>query len=450
MASANVFSGFLRPARTVFDYTSDLEAIDTSKLNRRRGEAELAQLQRRNTLDDEERARATASRNAFEGLLRQSGGDQNKLLQALQSSGDPAMFAQGQALAKSMLEEQAKRASVAKDAATVGKTAEETAALGLKRYRDMLPSVTNPQQAAQWVAAQYADPQVGQFAQRMGPIEQVTAAIPTDPQGFEQWRQRTALGMAKFEEIMTQRRGQDMTSTTSRENAAMADARMRAEGAASRAVTMRGQNLADARTRESTAATMSKPFEVTGPDGLPMLVQQDKKGNIVPVQGFGPKSGSAKPLNDTQAKALLFGTRMQESDKVLTALSAGGTELPSLTKRTAEAVPLIGGALGMAANMVATPGQQQVEQAQRDFINAVLRRESGAVIADSEFANARKQYFVEPGDSPAVKKQKARNRQLAIDGLLAEVPEGRRASITPQSAPEGPQTGRVVDFGSLK
>lgn len=40
--------------------------------------------------------------------------------------------------------------------------------------------------------------------------------------------------------------------------------------------------------------------------------------------------------------------------------------------------------------------RQQFEQAQRNFINSVLRQESGAAIADSEFENAKKQYFPMP------------------------------------------------------
>ena len=78
--------------------------------------------------------------------------------------------------------------------------------------------------------------------------------------------------------------------------------------------------------------------------------------------------------------------------------------------------------LGAAANWTQSGAQQQVEQAQRDFINAVLRRESGAAIADSEFANARQQYFPQPGDSPEVIAQKRKNRDLATAGVLAEVP----------------------------
>ena len=55
---------------------------------------------------------------------------------------------------------------------------------------------------------------------------------------------------------------------------------------------------------------------------------------------------------------------------------------------------------------------KQIEQAQRDFINAALRRESGAAIAESEFENARLQYFPQPGDTQEVVKQKQKNREM--------------------------------------
>jgi hypothetical protein len=81
-----------------------------------------------------------------------------------------------------------------------------------------------------------------------------------------------------------------------------------------------------------------------------------------------------------------------------------------------------------------------VEQARRDFINAVLRRESGAVISPSEFANAEKQYFPVVGNPPELIAQKRRNRELATRGLMAEVPAGQRDSIS-QPAPSGGATG---------
>lgn len=83
--------------------------------------------------------------------------------------------------------------------------------------------------------------------------------------------------------------------TQSADNAA-SQATSRANNAATIAQSERTSLRADARSREATSAAMSKPFEVTGPDGQPVLVQQDKKGNIVPVEGYSPKGGTGKPL----------------------------------------------------------------------------------------------------------------------------------------------------------
>lgn len=63
---------------------------------------------------------------------------------------------------------------------------------------------------------------------------------------------------------------------------------------------------------------------------------------------------------------------------------------------------------------------QQELQAERNFVNAVLRRESGAAIADSEFESAAKQYFPQPGDSPEVLEQKKLNRDLTSNNLINE------------------------------
>lgn len=250
--------------------------------------------------------------------------------------------------------------------------------------------------------------------------DKVAAAIPEqfDPVIRDTMVQRTISAV----QAMQDKRAQQQQAEAARHNRAT-------EG-----LTARGQNMTDARARDAQAQTMTKPFEVTGPDGQPMLVQQDKQGNIKPVEGFGPKAGSAKPLTDAQAKALGFGSRMQESDKVISDLETKGVMTPSLIKQGAQAVPLIGGALGMGANFIASPEQQMVEQAQRDFLNAVLRRESGAVISDQEFASGRLQYFPQPGDDKKNREQKARNRELAIKGVLAEVPEGQRSSLSKPKA----------------
>jgi hypothetical protein len=58
------------------------------------------------------------------------------------------------------------------------------------------------------------------------------------------------------------------------------------------------------------------------------------------------------------------------------------------------------------------------DRAQRDVVNAILRRESGAVISDSEFANAKKQYIPVAGDSPQRIAEKKRNRDIVLGSYI--------------------------------
>lgn len=70
---------------------------------------------------------------------------------------------------------------------------------------------------------------------------------------------------------------------------------------------------------------------------------------------------------------------------------------------------------------------QKYDQASRNFINAVLRRESGAAIAESEFESARKQYLPQPGDATETLQLKESNRKLIFENL-------KRASGTAYSS----------------
>lgn len=83
-----------------------------------------------------------------------------------------------------------------KAGAELNKTRAETMVKKAGLYRDALAGVTSPQQAAQWLASQYQDPDIkGIFPM---PFEQAAAGIPQDAAGFQQWIQKQALGMGKF------------------------------------------------------------------------------------------------------------------------------------------------------------------------------------------------------------------------------------------------------------
>lgn len=193
---------------------------------------------------------------------------------------------------------------------------------------------------------------------------------------------------------------------------------------------------------------------VTGADGVVTVVNK-RTLSAQPVLGADgrpvSKGGPAiKPLTEGQAKANLFGARMFEADQVLTELEEQGVMRPGAIKGGAETAGRIlglgtdsmGGTLadtfGGLTNWTQSAEQQRVDQARRDFINAVLRKESGAVISPMEFANAEKQYFPQPGDSQQVIEQKRRNRQIATNLMLQEVPEQSRYRPGAASAPATP------------
>jgi hypothetical protein len=124
--------------------------------------------------------------------------------------------------------------------------------------------------------------------------------------------------------------------------------------------------------------------------------------------------GSGKPLTEFQGKSTGYGTRAAEAHEILNAVGDDGKVQPGLIKRSVEAVPMIGDALGTIFHGTQSTPQMQVEQAQRNFINAVLRQESGAVISPAEFDNAKKQYFPQPNDPPELVAQKRANRETVI------------------------------------
>lgn len=132
--------------------------------------------------------------------------------------------------------------------------------------------------------------------------------------------------------------------------------------------------------------------------------------------------GSPKP-SDAAMNAALYADRMTKSNEIITSLERAGT---SYQDQAASNVPL---GLG---NYLISDDYRQLDQAQRDFINATLRRESGAVISPEEFDNAKKQYFPQPGDDPQTIENKRKNRETAIEGIA------RAAGPTYRSPNGGP------------
>lgn len=149
--------------------------------------------------------------------------------------------------------------------------------------------------------------------------------------------------------------------------------------------------------------------DVPQPDGT---VQKEwvAPGGAAGTPVGAPIPGAAgKAPTEQQANSALFATRMLEADKILND--------PGMIAASISPAQAVQGAVPLIGNALVSDQKQAVTQASRDFINAVLRRESGAAINESEFANARQQYLPQPFDRPEVIKQKAKNRATAIKAI---------------------------------
>ena len=247
-----------------------------------------------------------------------------------------------------------------------------------------------------------------------------------DPAFVQNAGQRVLTEQQRIEEAARQKgfsvtmRGQDI----GRQNSIDTNATSRANNAASVGATIRGQNMTDSRQRESNQNGR-----------VPTGYRQLADGSLEFIPGGPADPASAKKASPTefQGKSAIFGARAQESNRILNDLQ--GTYSPSAinAKQSLGNVWGVGGALESGANSILPANTQRAEQARRDFVNAVLRQESGAAIGKDEFDNASRQYFPQPGDSAAVIKQKADNRALQIQGLLgnagnAPIPSRPKAS----------------------
>lgn len=298
--------------------------------------------------------------------------------------------------------------------ATQAKTQRETEKEKLsaaKSQIDLIGQVAgaarDPQSYATGRAAlQQAGIDVSQIPEQFDPayVAQARNQALTASQQIDQvWKQKGFdLDVAKFGETIRNNKTQNGIAAG---NLGVSRQRLALDQAAPKGQIVQSDNgpiLVDPRTGTGKA--------VTGPDGQQL-------------------AGVSKPLNENQSKALLFGSRMRDADKILGTLAKEGTTTSIPGSRT----PILGGAI----SALSSDNRQMLDQAKRDFMTAVLRRESGAAISTGEFDTADKQYFPQPGDGPKVKQQKSRNRQLAIQGILNEVPEKQRGALSASAAPSG-------------
>jgi len=162
----------------------------------------------------------------------------------------------------------------------------------------------------------------------------------------------------------------------------------------------------------------------------PMLVNT-RTAQAQPIMAGGQPVAGGKPLTEVQGNATAFGMRAKQSDAILKNLESKGVTntgiIRSAVGGTLGLTPFVGekleqathSAMNVLPSVLGGPNekQQEVDAARRNFITAVLRKESGAAISPSEFYNEAQKYFPQVGDSQSVLKQKQEARDLAIKAL---------------------------------
>jgi hypothetical protein len=132
----------------------------------------------------------------------------------------------------------------------------------------------------------------------------------------------------------------------------------------------------------------------------PGQTRYDANGNVI-------ASGGAATPTAEQYKAYGFATRMDNSSKIIDDLDQKFTGA-------------LGQGISFMPEFLKSDDRKSIEQAESDFVNALLRRESGAAISPAEFNSAQKQYFPQAGDSQAILEQKKLNRDTSLRAIQLE------------------------------
>lgn len=143
-----------------------------------------------------------------------------------------------------------------------------------------------------------------------------------------------------------------------------------------------------------------------GSSGTSLSVSPD--GTVQFVQGAG------RPLTEQQSKDAVYATRAAGA---LPIVDQFGNELTNWMARTADGDPT-----GLARGMFQSPEFQQAQQAGLEFLQAILRKDTGAAITSQEQEEYGRVYLPQPGDTPEVLAQKQASRQRALWALMAGMP----------------------------
>jgi hypothetical protein len=144
-----------------------------------------------------------------------------------------------------------------------------------------------------------------------------------------------------------------------------------------------------------------------------MMVENDGNGNFRMVQG-DPSTFPTKPLTEAQSKDQNFLQRAQNAETNLVPVES---ELTSWAQKRATGLPMDMG------NYLTSPEYQKAEQAGKEVLAIILRKDTGAAVTPQEFKDYGAIYLPQPGNDKEVIAQKRAARQVVIKAIADGLPD---------------------------
>lgn len=150
------------------------------------------------------------------------------------------------------------------------------------------------------------------------------------------------------------------------------------------------------------------------------------------------KMVNGEKLTEGQSKDVGFYQRGTAANTLLE-----GKEGDLLVKRDA-----VFGAIPIAGNMLTSGKYQAAQQAGRDFLAVILRKDTGAAVTPQEFATYGDIFLPKPGDGPEAVAQKREARARALEGIRTGL--GSVKNIVEASRPKESTAGGSPKIGVVE
>ncbi|MEI6282637.1 MAG: hypothetical protein WCP82_07965, partial [Alphaproteobacteria bacterium] len=165
--------------------------------------------------------------------------------------------------------------------------------------------------------------------------------------------------------------------------------------------------------------------------------QQHRESLGVTMRGQDMTNARAKEANDNrpptaeESKAYGFYKRMEDGSKVISSLDDAMSKKSTAGQWWQNKAP----------NVALDANGQVFNQAKKQFTEAYLRRDSGAVISPSEFKTVDEEYFPQAGDKPETLARKQQARKVALEALQMEAGRALKKFDSPATAAPSATSG---------